>query len=63
MLNLVMTHSARLAAMTNNKRLGDDAVRDPSIRHRMAWLRKDQRKAMDLTTNPAIERALRERIA
>ena len=57
-----MTHSARIAAITNNKRLGDDAVRDPSVRHRMAWLRKE-RSVSELTTNPAIERALRERIA
>ncbi len=58
-----MTHSARFAAITNNKRFGDDAVLDPSIRHRMAWLRKEHQKATDLPTNPAIERALRERIA
>jgi hypothetical protein len=57
-----MTLSPRIAAMTNNKRYGEDAARDHSIRHRMAWLRKDH-NASGLTTNPAIERALRERIA
>ena len=62
MLNLVMTHSSRIAAVTNNKRYGEDAVRDHSIRHRMAWLRKE-RLTSELTTNPAFERALRERTA
>jgi hypothetical protein len=57
-----MTHSARVAAMTNNKRFGEDAERNPSVRHRMAWLRKEH-SAGDLAANPVIERALRERIA
>ena len=62
MLNLVMTHSARFAAITNNKRFGEDAERNPTIRHRMAWLRKE-RAAADRATTRATERALRERIA
>lgn len=42
-LNLIMTHSPRMAAMTNNKRYGEDAVKDPSIFHRLSLrIRNDQ---------------------
>jgi hypothetical protein len=39
MLNLIMTHSPRMAAMTNNKPYGEDAVKSPATFHRLA-LRK-----------------------
>lgn len=44
MLNLIMTHSPRMAAMTTNKRYGEDAVNNPMILHRLAIrMRRDQR--------------------
>ncbi len=44
MLNLIMTHSPRMAAMTNNKRYAEDAMTDPRILHRLA-LRSAQQVA------------------
>jgi len=61
-LNLVMTHSPRLAAMANNKRWGEDAATNPAIRHRLAWLHWS-RAAETNESAPATERALRERTA
>lgn len=43
-LNLIMTHSPRMAAMTNNKRYAEDAMTDPRILHRLA-LRSAQQVA------------------
>lgn len=62
MLNLVMTHSPRIAAMTNNKRYGEDAIKDPAVLHRMAWLRKPAKAARPAAYHSA-EQALHERIA
>ena len=62
MLNLVMTHSPRIAAMTNNKRYGEDAIKDPAVLHRMAWLQKPAKAARPAACQPA-EQALHDRIA
>lgn len=62
MLNLVMTHSARLAAVTNNKRLGDDVMRDRALLHRLEWLRR-VRTTDTSAKQPATDGALRERTA
>ncbi|MBK6320007.1 MAG: hypothetical protein IPF51_14785 [Dehalococcoidia bacterium] len=39
MLNLVMTHSPRIAAMATNKRFGPDLVKASARQHRIDWLR------------------------
>ncbi len=62
MLNLVMTHSPRLAAMATNKPLGEDLAKDPAVMHRRAWLRHSRAQASQ-TAHPATETALRERHA
>lgn len=62
MLNLVMTHSPRIAAMANNKRFGDDVMRNPAFIHRLAWLRKE-RTAIAPTGTAVTEQQLRERTA
>ena len=62
MLNLAMTHSSRMAAMLNNKRYGDEAVKTPAVLHRMAWLRNDRLAAVR-PANQNHEPALRERTA
>lgn len=62
MLNLVMTHSPRLAAMSTNKPLGEDVVKNPALMHRLAWKRRSrERTAAVEQTSP--EAALRERHA
>lgn len=62
MLNLVMTHSPRLAAMATNKRLGEDAAKDPMLQHRRSWMLLPRgRKASAVPT--ATEAALREQHA
>ena len=62
MLNLVMTHSPRVAAMANNKRWGEDAATNPAIRHRLDWLQRGHTAETSITAL-ATERALRERPA
>ena len=62
MLHLVMTHSPRLAAMTTNKPLGEDLVKDHSYLHRLAWRRRDRANAAPLAGH-ALEQSLRERTA
>lgn len=62
MLNLIMTESSRMAAMTTGHRLGEDAARNPAVLHRMAWLRKDRRTRVAVETQTT-EQALRERTA
>ncbi|MEO8538800.1 MAG: hypothetical protein ABI577_03600 [bacterium] len=62
MLNLVMTHSPRLAAMSTNKPLGEDVVKDPAYLHRIAWSRLGREKRQAVPS-PAIEPAYRERTA
>jgi hypothetical protein len=51
-----------MAAVLNNKRYGEDAVKNPAILHRMAWLRKGRDAAPRAATH-TLERALRERTA
>ena len=48
--------------MTNNKRYGEDAIKDPAVLHRMAWLRKPAKAARPAACHSA-EQALHERIA
>lgn len=62
MLNLVMTHSPRLAAMTTNKPLGEDLVKNHNYLHRLAWLQRDRAKAAPLASH-SLEQSLRERTA
>jgi hypothetical protein len=62
MLNLMMTHSTRMAAMCTNKRLGEEVLKDPAVVHRLAWLRRS-REARPSTANHAAEGSLRERTA
>ena len=62
MLNLIMTESSRMAAMTTGHRLGEDSVRVPSILHRMAWLRRE-RAVAPTSESHGTEQALRERTA
>ena len=62
MLNLVITHSPRIAAIATGKRFGDDSMRDPALMHRLAWLRKE-RKSVQQVANAPVEQALRERTA
>ena len=61
MLNLIMTHSPRLAAITNHKRLGEETDTNHALRHRLAWL-QEKRKVTN-SNHIAIEPALRERTA
>ena len=63
MLNLVMTHSPRLAATLNNKRFGADVESNPAIRHRLSWLRREHAAETNAYTTRATETALRERTA
>lgn len=39
-LNPIMTHSPRMAALTTNKRFGGDVERDPLTIHRMELKKK-----------------------
>lgn len=62
MLNLVITQSPRLAAMSANKPLGEDVARHPMFMHRLAWARLSrERKAAPAHSAP--EGALREQHA
>lgn len=56
-----MTHSPRMAAMTNNKRFGEDATKDANVLHRMA-LRRSRPAAVPTAQATAAEQ-LRERTA
>jgi len=51
-LNLVMTHSPRLAALANGKPYGPDSERAPAVIHRMAWLRAARRRRVESTPMP-----------
>jgi hypothetical protein len=62
MLNLVITSSPRLAAMTANRPLGEDVVREPSFLHRLAWSRLGPVTASVPPGLPS-EQSLRERTA
>lgn len=62
MLNLVITHSPRIAAMATGKRFGEDSMRDPALMHRLAWLRKERKPGPQID-NKALEHQLRERTA
>lgn len=61
MLNLIMTHSPRMAAMTNNKRFGGDEANDVTVLHRLA-LRRSKSAAVP-TTQATTAEQLRERTA
>lgn len=63
MMNLIITHSPRFAAMATNKPYGEDVVRNPAILHRMA-LRQARRfrSSAPVQTEPQAE-ALREQTA
>jgi hypothetical protein len=61
-LNLVITHSPRIAAIATGKRFGDDSMRDPALMHRLAWLRKERKPELHIETTP-VEQPLRERTA
>lgn len=63
MLNLVMTHSPRLAAMATNKPLGEDLPKDHARLHRMAWMRRPRPSQGQSATHSASETALREQHA
>ena len=62
MLNLVITHSPRIAAMATGKRFGEDSMRDPALMHRLAWLRKERKPEIRTESTP-LEQPLRERTA
>lgn len=62
MLNLVITHSPRLAAMATNKPFGEDVIRNPAILHRMALRRVMRAKPASAPASSAAE-ALREQTA
>ena len=62
MLNLVMTHSPHLAAIANNKRVGDESLRSPALKHRIDWLR-DRHEPNPKAAKQTAERAFRERTA
>jgi len=62
MLNLMMTHSARMAAMTTNKRLGEEVLKDPAVLHKLAWLRRSK-EARPANAHHAREGSLREQTA
>ena len=59
MLNLIMTHSPRMAAMANGKRFGEDVARDAAVMYRLAWLRTGPR-ATRATELSYAEQKLRE---
>jgi hypothetical protein len=61
MLNLIMTHSPRMAAMTNNKRYGEDTVKRPALLHRMA-LRKPSHSSAPVA-KPSTAEQFREQTA
>ena len=63
MLNLVMTHSPRLAATATNKRLGEDVNTSPAMRHRLEWLRMTRKGASSVTAIHSPEPALTEAVA
>jgi hypothetical protein len=54
-----MTQSPRLAALANNKRLGDEVTTNHALRHKLNWLRQGKRP--ETRTVPAVEPALRKR--
>ena len=62
MLNLVITHSPRIAAIATGKRFGEDSMRDPALMHRLAWLRKERKPERGPEITP-LEQPLRERTA
>lgn len=62
MLNLVMTHSPRLAAMATNRPLGEDMAKGPARLHQIAWMRRS-RLSKGQATHPATETSLREQHA
>jgi hypothetical protein len=61
-LNLVMTHSPRLAAMATNRPLGEDLAKGPAHLHRLAWTRRS-RLSNGQATHPATETSFREQHA
>ncbi len=61
-LNLIATHSPRLAAMANNKPYGEDIVRNPALLHRMA-LSQMKRESTITAQSKAAAESLRERTA
>jgi hypothetical protein len=61
-LNLIATHSPRLAAMATNRPYGEDADHNPAIVHRIA-LRNLQRVRIAEVTAQAPAEALREQPA
>lgn len=60
-LNPIMTHSPRMAALTTNKRFGEDVERDPLMIHRME-LKKKPVTVEPINQAPGAE-ALREQTA
>jgi len=61
-LNLMMTHSTRMAALCTNKRLGEEVLKDPAVVHKLAWLRRSK-EARPANANRAAEGSLREQTA
>jgi hypothetical protein len=61
-LNLVMTHSPRLAAMANNKPLGTELSETHAWKHRLLW-RQRVRTPRTAPATTSIEGTLRERTA
>ena len=61
MLNQMMTHSPRMAALLTNKRYGEDAAKDPMMIHRMELKKKSM--PVQPTTQASGAEQLRERRA
>lgn len=61
MLNQIMTHSPRMAALTNNKRFGGDVDRDPLMIHRREL--KTKRVTVEPTNQAPGAEPLREQTA
>jgi len=57
-----MTHSTRIAAITNNKRIGDDIHR-PAILHRIAYMNRKRNAVAPTASIPSTEQSFRERTA
>ncbi len=63
MLNPIITHSPRLAAMATNKPFGDEAVRNPAILHRMAFIQMKRRGESPTVEIHSPAESLREQTA
>ncbi|HMO54212.1 MAG TPA: hypothetical protein PJ994_06885 [Tepidiformaceae bacterium] len=62
MLNLIATHSPRLAAMVTNRPYGEDIQRSPAILHRIALRSIKRARAAESATSMPAE-SLREQPA